>query len=379
MYNATGLPCIASRCGFEVEPARSRAPNKQQQKNNAVPGSRASQKQAMTNPRMAMGYRINNVDDRVDDIIDALKSSKNFDPNRLTKFRTVLCFYDGEEEIFDYGECYVDLIFANSIKNFIPVSVAIREMKDSLVLMYGLEYQKWLKRETVGSIYKSNFLDEDEDNEEISSDDIVSNKASLKLRDRVLKEGSVLPNEIIDVSQFMDSMVDVNLMDECGIELANRFIRTKPTKILTIATTGLIAALPIARHLNIPVVYARKERSVVMSNPYRSTFKSRTLGTSRELFVSKEHLNPNDRILIVDDFLSSGSSQEALLRIVGEGNGATAVGIATLIEKVYESGRRNLSGFDIPIESLVKVLSVEDRIIRMEEEDGYEDYIIQNY
>ena len=65
----------------------------------------------------------------------------------------------------------------------------------------------------------------------------------IKLRDRVLKEAKVLPNNIIDVSSFMDAYVDVDLMDECGNDLAERFISSKPNKILTIATTGLVIAI----------------------------------------------------------------------------------------------------------------------------------------
>jgi xanthine phosphoribosyltransferase len=65
---------------------------------------------------------------------------------------------------------------------------------------------------------------------------------SIKLRDRVLKEAKVLPNDIIDVSRFMDAYVDVDLMDECGKDLAERFMSDRPNKILTIATTGLVIA-----------------------------------------------------------------------------------------------------------------------------------------
>ena len=35
----------------------------------------------------------------------------------------------------------------------------------------------------------------------------------------------MLPNDIIDVSSFMDASVDVELMDQCGKELSERFSR----------------------------------------------------------------------------------------------------------------------------------------------------------
>ena len=88
--------------------------------------------------------------------------------------------------------------------------------------------------------------------------------------------------------------------------------------------------------------------------------------------MSRDHLDEDDRVLIVDDFLSSGSSQEALLRIVSEA-GATVVGVGVLLEKVYEAGRVSLSGFGVPIESVVvRIASVKDGAIQLLEEDGYD-------
>lgn len=81
----------------------------------------------------------------------------------------------------------------------------------------------------------------------------------------------------------------------------------------------------MAKYLQVPLVYARKERSVVMADTYDAAYNSKTIGKDRQLLVSKEHIDPEDRVLIVDDFLSSGSSQEALLRIIAEAR-ATSVG-----------------------------------------------------
>ena len=140
---------------------------------------------------------------------------------------------------------------------------------------------------------------------------------------------------------------------------------------MTVATTGLVLALPMAKYLQVPVVYARKERTVVMADTYQAGYSSKTVGKNRELLVSKSHLDSSDRVLVVDDFLSSGASQEALLRIVKEAE-ATAVGVGVLLEKVYESGRQSLSGFNIPIESLCRVASTQNGIIQLLEEDGFD-------
>jgi xanthine phosphoribosyltransferase len=341
VYKVTGLPCIASRTSFEIEPVPSLNTG------SSGVGGRAVMN---ANPRVVSGYQFNDIGMHVDYICDALRPLS--EPSRVTRMKTCLCYYDGEMEIYDYGVCDVDLVFANSMRTFIPVAQAINEMINTLELTFGLEYQAWLKSRI------------EEANSGFSG-------ASMKLRDRVLKDGRVLPNDIVDVSDFMDSQVDVNLMDECARDLSARFMSDKPTKILTVATTGLVIALPMAKYLQVPVVYARKERSVVMADTYKAGFFSNTVGKNRELIVSKQHLHEDDRVLIIDDFLSSGASQEALLRIVSE-SGATAVGVGVLLEKVYDSGRQSLSGYDVPVHSLCRIASVKSGVIQLVEEEGFE-------
>lgn len=205
VYEVTGLPTIASRTSFEIEPARVA--------DRSTPMNRGFQ-----NSRVTSGYFFNDVGDHVDYIVDALQLFS--EPTRVTRFRSCFCFYDGEMEIFDYGELDCDIYFCNSMRTYIPMSSGISEIGKTLQLTFGLEFQGWLRKKVRDAIKGS------------------ANRVSIKLRDRVLKEAQVLPNDIIDVSSFMDSMVDVNLMDECAAELAKRFENTKPTKILTVATTG---------------------------------------------------------------------------------------------------------------------------------------------
>ena len=106
----------------------------------------------------------------------------------------------------------------------------------------------------------------------------------------------------------------------------------------------LFFSLAMAKYLQVPLVYARKQRSVVMADTFDAGYNSKTIGRDRQLLVSKDHLDEDDRVLIVDDFLSSGSGQEALLRIISEA-GATPVGVGVLLEKEYEKGRGMQSHF----------------------------------
>mmetsp|Transcript_51096 Transcript_51096/g.123337 ORF Transcript_51096/g.123337 Transcript_51096/m.123337 type:complete len:975 (-) Transcript_51096:1262-4186(-) len=356
VHEVTGLPVVASRTGFEIEPV---PPPTKSLKEMTASGNRAAVATRMSNPKVSSGYRINDIANHVDYLTEALRPLS--EPTRVTRFTTCLCFYDGKMEILEYGVCDVDMHFSNSIRTYIPIAQAMSHMMETLKMTFGLEYQKFLRTRR--------------DNAQLaglaaSSLPYSPGRASMRLRDRVLKDGRVLPNDIIDVSKFMDSQVDVNLMDECAQELAERFMEQKPTKIVTVATTGLVIALPMAKYLQVPVVYARKERNVVMADTYSASYSSKTVGKNRQLLISKSHIHEDDRILVVDDFLSSGASQEALLRIISDA-GAKAVGVGVLLEKMYESGRQSLSGFNVPIQSLCRVASVKDGIISLVEEEGY--------
>lgn len=109
-----------------------------------------------------------------------------------------------------------------------------------------------------------------------------------------------------------------------------------------------------------------------MAEAYHAAYSSKTVGANRELLVSKSHLDAEDRVLIVDDFLSSGSSQEALLRIVSDA-GAQVIGVAVLVEKQYDRGRKSLSGYNVKVESLVSVKNVKEGTITLEGEGDNEE------
>jgi len=363
VFNVTGLPTIASQTSFEIEPVPPFSMNNLKDSVSTSTTNQAAAASRLSDQKILSGYRINDISNHVDYLSNALKPLS--EPERVTRFTTCMCFYDGNIEIFEYGVLDCALHFCNSMRTFIPVSQATNLMIETVKMTFGLEYQKFLKTRMDDALFG--------DNEAYDSTLTTTSggSASVKLRDRVLKDGKVLPNEIIDVSKFMDSQVDAALMDSCAQELSQRFINTRPTKIMTVATSGLVIALPMARYLQVPAVYARKERNVVMGDTYSATYTSKTVGKDRKLIVSKTHVDKSDRVLIIDDFLSSGSSQEALLRILSDA-GATAVGIGVLLEKSYDPGRKSLSGYDIPIQSLCRVASVDGGVIQLVEEEGFD-------
>jgi xanthine phosphoribosyltransferase len=75
--------------------------------------------------------------------------------------------------------------------------------------------------------------------------------------------------------------------------------------------------------------------------------------------TSPEFLSANDRILIIDDFLASGQTIGALVRMVHHA-GAELVGIGALIEKAFEAGRAKLGLHGVPLHSLVVISDMSD-------------------
>jgi xanthine phosphoribosyltransferase len=181
------------------------------------------------------------------------------------------------------------------------------------------------------------------------------------LKDKVLHEGYNLGRGILKVDSFINHQVDPQLMDACGAEFARLFAAQKPTRVLTAEISGIAPALMAARHLGIPVVYARKTKPITMPGTvYLTTAPSHTKGVMTDLIVSPEYLCCGERVLIVDDFLASGNTILGLVRLA-EAAGAQVVGVGALLEKTFEGGREALAYLNVPIHSLV-------RIIRMDEQ-----------
>ncbi len=179
------------------------------------------------------------------------------------------------------------------------------------------------------------------------------------LKERILRDGKYLGNGILKVDGFINHQVDPLLMDTCGQELARRFANVGATKILTAEISGIAPAVMTARHLNLPVVYARKTKPITMPDQVFLTLApSHTKGRMVELIVSPEYLAGGERVLIIDDFLASGATIHGLVRLA-QTAGAMIVGIGALVEKSFEGGREALAYLGVPIESLACIQSMD--------------------
>ena len=186
------------------------------------------------------------------------------------------------------------------------------------------------------------------------------------LKERIEREGQNLGRGILKIDSFLNHQVDALLLEAVGQAIAAKFAHSQPTRILTAEVSGIIPAVMASKALgNIPVVYARKHKPITMQEPvYVDAAPSHTKGGEVLLMVSPEFLHKEDRVLVVDDFLATGKTIDALARIV-HNSGATLVGIATVVEKSFEGGRDALNHWQVPIYSAAIITNMDNGRIEL--------------
>jgi len=168
------------------------------------------------------------------------------------------------------------------------------------------------------------------------------------------------------VSSFLNHVVDPSLMDQAASLFTRRFADAGATAIVTAEGSGVAAAFSLAQHLRIPMVCARREITPAMKT--RGTVLSATLNGSQDLHILANHLGKDDKVLLIDDILSTGSTALALVQLCKEA-GATVVGLGFLVEKTFQGGRdKILAHFGHladDVVALARVLSVDDQGLKI--------------
>ena len=186
------------------------------------------------------------------------------------------------------------------------------------------------------------------------------------LIERIKAEAEYIGDGIVKVDGFINHQIDPELTTKMGRAFAHRFAAAgvyDVTKVVTAEVSGIAPAMATAQTLGVPMIYARKHRPITMrSGVLQAEAPSHTKGGVVQLMVSQEYLGPADRVLLIDDFLATGVTIEALVRLIHQ-SGATLCGIGCVIEKVYEAGRLRLESLGVPIISLAKIDLCEDETL----------------
>lgn len=179
------------------------------------------------------------------------------------------------------------------------------------------------------------------------------------LEKKILKDGIVKEGNVLRVDSFLNHQLDVALLEEIGKEFYKRFKSEKITKILTVEASGIAIACFVAQKFKVPVVFAKKSKSLNLSDDvYSAEVESFTHKTKNTVVVTKKYINAEDSILIIDDFLANGAALQGLISILNQAN-AKVAGIGIAIEKGFQPGGHFIRNLGYHLESLAIVESME--------------------
>lgn len=180
------------------------------------------------------------------------------------------------------------------------------------------------------------------------------------LEERIRKDGKIKGGEVLKVDSFLNHQMDVGLFAEIGKEFKRLYDGCTVTKILTIEASGIGIACVTAQYFNVPVIFAKKNKTKnIAGDVYSSKVESFTHGKVYDIIVAKEFLHPEDKVLLIDDFLANGSALMGLITLVREA-GATLVGAGIVIEKAFQPGGALIRDQGVRVESLAKIAAMSE-------------------
>ena len=181
------------------------------------------------------------------------------------------------------------------------------------------------------------------------------------LEERIQKDGVVKAGGVLKVDSFLNHQMDVELFDAMAEEWKCLFANRPINKILTIEASGIGIACIAARHFHVPVVFAKKAKSInIDGEVYATQIHSFTHGREYEVIVSRKYIGPEDHVLILDDFLANGCALEGLMSLVKDA-GAVVEGVGIAIEKGFQRGGDRIRATGVQVESLAIVDSMDEK------------------
>ena len=184
-----------------------------------------------------------------------------------------------------------------------------------------------------------------------------------ELEEKIREYGTVLPGNVLKVDAFLNHQVDPQLMLHVGQEFAKLFADEGVTKIWTVESSGIAPAVMTGLAMNVPVIFARKHKSLTLNqNMYVAVVYSYTKKTTNRISISKKYVSPDDKVLMIDDFLANGQAVEGMLEIADQA-GVDVAGAGIVIEKSFQPGAKELRDRGIRLESLARIKSLKDNQI----------------
>ncbi len=191
------------------------------------------------------------------------------------------------------------------------------------------------------------------------------------LEERIKKDGKALGKTVLKVDSFINHQVDSEFMDALGKDFAEHFKDCGITKVFTIESSGIAPALMTAKYLDVPMIILKKQTSKILNGKvYQTRVTSCTKGTSYELTLYQDYIDPSDKVLLIDDFLANGEAAMGASRLIKE-SGAELSGIGILIEKSFQGkGRKRLEDAGYYVYSQARIGRLDKGVIEFLPEDA---------
>ncbi|MHA6603961.1 xanthine phosphoribosyltransferase [Aerococcus urinae] len=179
------------------------------------------------------------------------------------------------------------------------------------------------------------------------------------LKQRILEDGKVFPNNVLKVDSFLNHQIDPNVISDIADKIIAHYQGREITKIVTVEASGIAPSIIIAEKLGVPMVFAKKQQPSTLKDQavYGSKVHSYTKDTDSFVIISKQYLSPDDKVLIIDDFLANGEAAMGLIDIVNQAQ-AEVVGVGICIEKSFQDGRQRIIDAGVDLYSEVRIASL---------------------
>lgn len=186
----------------------------------------------------------------------------------------------------------------------------------------------------------------------------------LNLRDQILSDGKVFPNNVLKVDSFLNHQIRPDIIAAIVDEFYAHYKEAGVTKVLTVEASGIAPAIMTALKFNVPMLFAKKKEPSTMqdSDIYTTSIHSYTKNEDNTIIVSQQYLSPDDHVLIVDDFLANGEASLGLVDLCHQA-GAEVAGVAICIEKSFQDGRKRLEEAGIAVYSEARIASLDNNTV----------------
>ncbi|NEU58517.1 phosphoribosyltransferase family protein [Halorussus sp. MSC15.2] len=165
--------------------------------------------------------------------------------------------------------------------------------------------------------------------------------AELEARIRVDEEGYVDNSDVVFDQSFLDLVAPV---------AAETFDFERPDVVLTAATDGITLGAAMAGYFDARVAYAKKSKETAVEEFIESRQRLQS-GIELTYYLPASSIGSGETVLVVDDLIRSGETQELLLDIVDRAD-ARVGGVFALIAAGDEGLDRAKGRTDAPVGAL---------------------------